>query len=88
MSRFDAKLTILRYVARHSEYFAAKFHGQPRRDQRPAVLLSLHNDDASRHPGDNAVPDREIFGCRLAANGKLADDGAAFQYLLIELLVF
>ena len=39
-----------------------------------------HNEDANRHPGDDAVPDREIFGGRRAANGRLADEGAAFQY--------
>jgi hypothetical protein len=33
----------------------AKFVGRLRRDQRPAVLLSLHHDDANRHPGDDAI---------------------------------
>ena len=45
---------MLHSVARQPECFPAKFHGRPRRDQRPAVLLSLHHDDANRHPGDDA----------------------------------
>jgi hypothetical protein len=51
-------------------------------------LLALDHDDADRHPSDDAIPDREILRGRMAADRELADDGAAFQHLLIEFLVF
>ena len=61
---------------RHGEHLPVVVGGHVGCDERPAFLVRLDNDRAERHPGDDAVADREALLVALAIERKLGDDGA------------
>jgi hypothetical protein len=58
----------LGHTARYED-FATELHRQARGDQWTAVLGALYDDNTQGQAGDDAVPNREIFGAGCVPSG-------------------
>ena len=78
-------------AAGNGKNFAAVVRGgQAGGDERAGAVVGLHDQDAQRHPGDDAVARREVLGDGSGVEGEFGEDGAGGvgDDTVVEVLVF